>query len=205
MAISDIPEFAEVAPGDLIRAESWNSVQRQMRDSLRRHKHTRAPGSQPNDPGASDDAAQISSAELADNAVTTPKLADNAVTSAELADGAVTNPKIGANAVTTSKLADGAVNADKLQFVTVKNGSNSIAPNGTVEAVVKQAATNTKSTIYFPLLIIGQTTGAGVSNVDADIVYRQASGASTIDVYIRLRNTGGATAQVIWQVLTFAD
>jgi len=29
MAISDIPEFIEVAPGELIRADNWNSIQRQ--------------------------------------------------------------------------------------------------------------------------------------------------------------------------------
>lgn len=205
MATSDIPEFVEVAPGDLIRAENWNDMQRQMRDTLRRHRHTRAPGSQPNDAGTNDDAAQIGPAELADNAVTGPKLADNAVSGPKLANGAVTGPKLADNSVNTNNLMNNAVNADKLRFETVATNSNTIGPGGTVEAVVRQNAANTKSTIYFPLLIIASTTGAGIASVDADIVYRQASGASTIDVYIRLRNAGAATAQVIWQVLTFAD
>ena len=207
MAISDIPEFVEVAPGDLIRAENWNNVQQQVRDSLRRHKHTRAVGSQPNDAGVSDDAAQITAAELADNAVTNPKILDGAVTGPKLADGAVTANKVGTNAVSTSNLVNGAVTSAKLQFTVVNTNSASLAPGATAEALVRASAPNTKSTIYFPTMIITGTSGStgAVASVDADIVYRQTVGSGGIDVFIRLRNNGGATAGVIWQVLTFAD
>ena len=41
MAITDIPEFVEVGPGDLIRADDWNNIQRQIRNSVRNHRHSR--------------------------------------------------------------------------------------------------------------------------------------------------------------------
>src|SRR4051812_12234323 len=75
MAISDIPEYVEVTPGDLIRAENWNGMQQQMRDSLRRHQHTRPPGAPVDDAAANDVSDQIGTDEIADGAVTGAKLA----------------------------------------------------------------------------------------------------------------------------------
>ena len=56
----------------------------------------------------------ITTAKLADKAVTTAKIDDIAVTTAKLADEAVTTAKIDDIAVTTAKLADEAVTADKI-------------------------------------------------------------------------------------------
>jgi hypothetical protein len=56
----------------------------------------------------------ITTAKLADKAVTTAKIDDIAVTTAKLADKAVTTAKIADIAVTTAKLADEAVTADKI-------------------------------------------------------------------------------------------
>lgn len=205
MAISDIPEYVEVTPGDLIRAENWNGMQQQMRDSLRRHQHTRLPGALVNDAAADDEADQIGTNEIADGAVTGPKLADGTVTSTKLADGVLTTAKLADGAVTTAKLNNNAVTTGKLAFSTVATNSNVISPGGFVEALVLAAAPSTKTTIYFPLLTIIGSSGSGVSNVDAVMVYRQAVGVTTVDVFIRLTNRGGATASVIWQVLTFAS
>jgi hypothetical protein len=204
MAISDIPEFIEVNPGDLIRAENWNTVQRQLRNGLRIHHHTRAPGAPPNDASNVDEATQIQTNELADGAVTAAKLAPGSIAGDSLVDGSVTAAKLAANSVGTANLQTNAVTAPKLSFQQVGTGSVSLAPSATSETLVQSAATSTKTTIYFPTLAIVNTTGVGVSDVEANIVYRQAVGVNTIDVFIRLTNHGAATAGVVWQVLIFA-
>lgn len=57
--------------------------------------------------------SQIATGMIADNAVTTAKIAAKNVTTAKIADGAVTATQLGANAVTSAKIADGTiVNAD---------------------------------------------------------------------------------------------
>lgn len=56
----------------------------------------------------------VTSVKIADGAVTTSKIADGNVTTAKLADGAVTTNKIADGNVTTAKLADGAVTTDKI-------------------------------------------------------------------------------------------
>ncbi len=83
----------------------------------------------------------ISTAKLADKAVTTAKLADGAVgttqlgnkavTSTKLADGAVGTTQLGNNAVTTAKLNDGAVTEAKLDdgLKTKINNANAVASN----------------------------------------------------------------------------
>lgn len=215
MAISDIPEYIEVAPGELIRAEHWNGMQRQIRNSVRTHLHTRAAGVPGNDTVPTDEAQQIGTVELADGAVTAAKLApgaitaaaipDNAVTTAKLADGAVTSAKMATSSITTTLVQNGAITAAKLSFQTVNSGGATLGPNSTVEQVVQTAAPSTKTTIYFPTLAIVSSTGSGISNVEASIVYRQAVGANTIDVFIRLVNRGAATASIVWQALTFTS
>jgi hypothetical protein len=54
---------------------------------------------------------------LADNAVTTPKLADGAVTSGKLAPGAVTSGQLGPGSVTTVTIAEGNVTDSKIASV----------------------------------------------------------------------------------------
>ena len=56
----------------------------------------------------------VTTVKISDGAVTTPKLADNAVTTIKINDGAVTTPKIADNAVTTPKIADNAVTTIKI-------------------------------------------------------------------------------------------
>ena len=215
MAISEIPEYIEAAPGDLIRAEHWNGIQRQVRSGLRTHRHTRAPGAAVNDAASTDEATQIGTGEIADGAVTAAKLGpgaistsalpDGAVTTAKIADGAVTSAKLANNSVTTAVVQNGAITSPKLSFQTINTGSATLAPSGSVEQTVQTAAPSTKTAIYFPTLVIVSSTGSGISDVEASIVYRQATGATTVDVFIRLFNRGGATASIVWQVLTFTS
>ncbi|HVF41420.1 MAG TPA: hypothetical protein VM936_00320 [Pyrinomonadaceae bacterium] len=215
MAINDIPEYVEVAPGDLIRAENWNRVQQQMRDSLRRHKHTRAPNQQPNDAGLSDDAAQIGTAEIADGAVTAAKLApgtlsnvtpaDGSVTATKLADNAVGTPKISDGAITTEKISPNAINASRLAFSFVVNTTgDTLGPGSTKDITVDTVAANQKSGIYFPVLTIVSVTGVGTAIVSAQIIFKRGNSDTSFFVTLRLSNTGNATAGIFYQVLTFA-
>jgi hypothetical protein len=68
----------------------------------------------------------VTTAKLADGSVTAAKIADGAVGTAELADGAVTTPKIANNAVTTTKIADGAITIPKLATVSVDPTPNTL-------------------------------------------------------------------------------
>ena len=215
MAINDIPEFVEVAPGDLIRAENWNNVQQRMRDSLRRHRHTRPANQNPNDAGASDDAAQISTGEIADGAVTLPKLAagtlsnvipaDGSVTATKLADGAVGTPKISDGAITTEKISPNAINASRLAFSFVVNTTgDTLGPGVTKDITVDTVAANQKSGIYFPVMTIVSVTGVGTAIVSAQIIFKRGNSDNSFFVTLRLSNTGNATAGIFYQVLTFA-
>lgn len=207
MAISDIPEFIKVGPGDLIRADDWNGVQQQLRESLRTHHHSRPIGTPPDDGAALDDAEQIDATGIADGAITASKLAAGAVTSASIPANAITSAQLADGSVTTTKIGAAAITTAKLSFATVNRGSLSLGPGLTSEVLVQSAAPNTKTTIYFPTMVVSSSTGVAgaISDVVANIVYRQVVGVTTVDVYVRFANAGGATAGILWQVLTFAS
>ncbi len=99
---------------------------------------------------AADLGADISTAELQNNAVTTAKIASNAVTSSELSNNAVTTAKITANAVTSNEIATGAVTAPKIDQMGATSGQV-MQYNGTAWA----PATPTGGTTY--------TAGSGVA------------------------------------------
>jgi hypothetical protein len=228
MAITDIPEFLDLAPGGLIRSEDWNSIQRQARNSVRSHRHTRVASEPANDASTDDVALQITTDEIADQAVTANKLANGAVGATKLADqavtgnklandavsttkiqdGAITNQKLQANAVDRANIRDGAINRAKLAFQEVTNGTvNNLAANGGTNFVTFQTnLANAQAAIFFPLLTITAATGAGFAEVEPAIVYRrtQATTGDRVDVLLRLRNNGAAAANVSFRVLTFA-
>jgi hypothetical protein len=204
MAIQDIPEFVEFGPGDLIRAEDWNAVQQQMRESLRTHHHNRPLGTPPDDSGVSDDAEQINTDGIADGAITASKLAPNSVSQTNVAANSIGTDQLVDKSVITAKLGDAQVSGAKLKFSTVATSSTVLVAGQTFEQLVQSAAPSTKTTIYFPTLSLVFTSAGGFADVTAQIVYRQTGGASTIDVYIRLSNAGNAQTSVFWQVLTFA-
>ena len=64
--------------------------------------------------GNGSDGAQLTATSIANDAITTLKILNEAVTAAKIADDAVTADKILADAVTTVKILNGAITADKL-------------------------------------------------------------------------------------------
>jgi hypothetical protein len=232
MAIDDIPEFIKVTSGDLIRADDWNRMQRDVRNAVRVHQHTRIAGAPVDDTVTTDNAVQISTAEIADGAVTGAKiaagavattnlanagvtaaqLAAGAVVTANLADAAVTGPKLAAGAVATANLANGAVGAaqladgsvrfGKIGFTTVQQGSVNL-PAGQTQSFLVQSNVP-KQTVFFPTLSVTDPGGANIAQVTAVIEYRHTGGAAGQDVFIRIQNVGTVAAGAFWLVVTFA-
>ena len=126
-------------PGDLITAEDWNKMQRDIRDAIQTHKHTGT---------STDDGVKIPTDGIEDNAVTSAKIADRAVTKEKLADevkeaikeagaipdGAITTPKLADRAVTKEKLAGNAVTSDKIANGAVTMDSLSTEVKGAIDA-----------------------------------------------------------------------
>jgi hypothetical protein len=77
MALVDIPVFREARRGQVVRSDDWNGIQREVRQSIRSHRHTRLAGGPPNDASPVDLAVQITTPEIADAAVTLDKLGDD--------------------------------------------------------------------------------------------------------------------------------
>ena len=231
MAITDIPEFVEAAPSDLIRSQDLNNVQRQVRNSVRTHRHTRVAGAPVDDAATADLALQITTDEIPDQAVTAAKLADGAVTSGKLANGAVTGPRLADNAVGTTKILNGSISTEKLQadavtsdkirnevvnlpkldLQEVKDGSQGLsAASSTTPAQVNvdvlAGLTTALSTIFFPVATLAAVAGGTAAEVDAAIIYRRTptTPGTGVDLRLRLRNSGTSSATVNWQVLTFA-
>ena len=188
MATSDIPEYVEVAAGDLIRADQWNNVQRQTRSSLRTHRHTHEATKQRDDTATTDEADQINTAEIADRAVTAAKIARNSIDTPHLKDSAVTSAKLSFE-----------VFRGTLTLTAI------LTPTGIVTIPVKEEIPNTmKKSIYFPTLAITGSSGSEMSSVHADMIYRQEVGAETFSVYIRFTNLGQANAIIDWEVLALS-
>ncbi|WP_114393230.1 host specificity factor TipJ family phage tail protein [Oleisolibacter albus] len=84
------------------------------------------------DVDTADLAGQITRTQLADGAVSTPKLAANAVVAETIAAGAVTADKVAANAITAGKIAAGAVGADQIAANAITAKSIAIADTSNI-------------------------------------------------------------------------
>jgi hypothetical protein len=89
MAKEDIPVFREAQRGQVVRSSDWNTIQRELRHSIRTHRHTQDPDEPVDDASELDNALQIAADEIADGALATRHLQNGAVTGAKIAAGAV--------------------------------------------------------------------------------------------------------------------
>jgi hypothetical protein len=200
MAIIDIPEFVEVGPGDLIRAEDWNTIQRQARNSVRNHRHTRLASDPVDDTTATDNAVQIATDDLADGAVSAVKIADSAIGTAKLADGAVTGDKLSSGAITsavipdgavvTAKIADNAVNAAKIQDGSI--GSAELAANSVARANLQDGAVSVAKLAFAQVNTNSLTLGP---NTTTEVLVQAAAPNTKTTTFfptITLANASGA-------------
>ena len=183
-------------PGDLITAEDWNKMQRDIRDAIQTHKHT---GTSTDDgvkiptDGIEDNA--VTSAKIADRAVTKEKLAGNAVTSDKIANGAVTMDSLSTEvkgaidaardipdgAITTPKLADRAVTTDKIANGAVTN--EKVAENSLFYTQLRNA-----QFLDFEITVrAGKTQFANVGNPEAFrlVSVNVTHGQPNLDWYFR--------------------
>lgn len=121
----------------------------------------------------------IVTAKISNDAVTTEKIPDNAVTTAKLADDAVTTPKLLDDNVTTAKLADDAITTVKIADDAVTTGK--IADNAVTTAkladdsvdtakIVANAVTLAKLATIANLMVIGNASGGTATPVAVPIL-----------------------------------
>lgn len=132
----------------------------------------------------------IATGDIADDAITNAKVANNAVGTTELVDDAITNAKVANNAVGTSEIADDAVTTAK-----VNPAQTDITSVGTLSGLTTAGATISASN---PNLNLSATADGGEGavqfkddqgNIDGKIAYRTDYAGNT-DNYMTF-NTGG--------------
>ena len=92
----------------------------------------------------------ITSAKIADDAVATANIADDAVTTAKLPDDAITSAKIADGTIATANMADDAVTSAKIADGTIATGN-----------IADDAVGNTKLDLAANYAFTGTVTGAG--------------------------------------------
>lgn len=120
----------------------------------------------------------IGNTQIADNAISTPKLSANAVTTAKIAAGAVTANEVAANAVTADKILAGAVSAAKLDASAVtadKIAANAVAA-GKIAANAISAAEIQSNAVTSDKIVAGAITAAKIE-VNAVTSEKIVSGA----------------------------
>lgn len=100
----------------------------------------------------------MSTAQIADGAVTTPKIPDGAVTTPKLADGAVTAPKIAAGTITADRLAAGVIPTSTTPPGAIIAFAGGAPPSGWLFCDGSAVSRVTYSALY---AILGATFGAG--------------------------------------------
>lgn len=106
---------AGIVDGGIISANDLNAEFDQIETAMGALGHSHS--------GASGEGPQISTAGIADSAVTTVKINDGAVTTAKIADANVTNAKLATDSVTTAKIVDGNVTNAKIGLNAVTLGT----------------------------------------------------------------------------------
>lgn len=126
----------------------------------------------------------ITTAGIADNAVTNAKMADDSVSTAEIVDGAVTGPKIASNAVGATQIQDGAVTSKEVNLdwatADVVTSETTTSTSYTDLATVGPAITLSPGAIADHLLICsGRAKNSVAGNISA--LSPAIAGATALD------------------------
>jgi len=153
---------AGIVDGGIISANDLNAEFDQIETAMGALGHSHS--------GASGEGPQISTAGIADSAVTTVKINDAAVTTAKITDANVTNAKLATDSVSTAKIQDDAITGDKIDSTTTITAASFVGPltgdvTGNVTGNLTGDVTGTNGTITN--LTIGSSTA--VTSVDTDL------------------------------------
>jgi hypothetical protein len=97
----------------------------------------------------------VTAPKISDSTIETSKIADNAVNNAKIANGAVTAPKIADNSITTAKIADNAVTGVKIGGGQVVKNLNGLTDNVTLAAGANVTITPSGNTLTVSATIPG--------------------------------------------------
>jgi hypothetical protein len=131
---------------------------------------------------------QITSTQITDGSISTPKLAAGSVTTAKLVANAVTANEVAAGAITTAKLDAGAVTTTKLAANAVT--ANELAANSVVAGKIAAAAIGTTE-LAAGAVVAGKISVANLAAIVADMGAITA-GTLTLDTSGHVK--GGMTA-----------
>ena len=150
----------------------------------------------------------VTTAQIADGAVTSSKLASGSVTTQTIADGSVTGVKLGLTAINANNIVDGAITGVKLGLTSItgdKMVANTIGSSNLTITGVSAGTHGSSSAI--PILVVdaqGRVLSASNTSVTSTSVFANSSqltaNSSSGNVLIGLANTavvastyGGAT------------
>ena len=150
----------------------------------------------------------VTTAQIADGAVTSSKLASGSVTTQTIADGSVTGVKLGLTAINANNIVDGAITGVKLGLTSItgdKMVANTIGSSNLTTTGVSAGTHGSSSAI--PILVVdaqGRVLSASNTSVTSTSVFANSSqltaNSSSGNVLIGLANTavvastyGGAT------------
>jgi hypothetical protein len=107
------------------------------------------------------------------------------------------------NAVTTKKIAPGAVTFDKIAFQLVKTDTIEVNPKSQDSGVVQFGVeiAKAKANLYLPTMMAVSVEGDGLSDVVAAIGYQhRRHKPEVVDVMIHFTNRGSDKASIHWAV-----
>ena len=108
----------------------------------------------------------VATENVADGAVTTAKIAANAVATNNVADGAVTAAKIAANAVATTKLQDGSITAPKI----AKDAANNILNGFTIRHFKANDSNADNDGLVFPTDVNSNLEGFFIKEISLLVI-----------------------------------